>query len=312
MFDTPPTPGAEWRRDPLTHEWRAIVGSRQTRPNLPTSGCPFCVGGLEAPDDYVVRAFANRWPSLVPGEPVALDAAGLPTAARGDCEVVLYAPDHDATLASIGAEGVRRVIDLWAERTTALLARDEVEYVLIFENRGAEVGATQHHPHGQIYAFGQVPPLPAREFAVAAAHGCALCRDAADLGVGGSAHGSPDPYAVTRVGSWSARVPAAMSYPHEVLLTSDRHAAHLADLSGAERDELAAVLVDVLERGDRRFGAPLPYMLWVHPGDHLHLHVVSPFRAAGVQRFIAAGEVGSGTFFNPVAPEALAAELRAL
>jgi UDPglucose--hexose-1-phosphate uridylyltransferase len=75
---------------------------------------------------------------------------------------VLYTSEHDATLASLGVDGVRRVIDLWADRTAALAARDDVDYVLVFENRGAEVGATIEHPHGQIYAYDHVPARPAR------------------------------------------------------------------------------------------------------------------------------------------------------
>ena len=77
------------------------------------------------------------------------------------CEVVLYTPDHDATLWSLGVSGVRKVIDLWAERTTALGRRDDVDFVLVFENRGAQVGATIAHPHGQIYAYDHVPQRPA-------------------------------------------------------------------------------------------------------------------------------------------------------
>ena len=79
------------------------------------------------------------------------------------CEVVLYTSEHDATFWSLGVGGARRVVDLWAERTAALGARDDIAYVLVFENRGAEVGATITHPHGQIYAFDSVPPQPLRE-----------------------------------------------------------------------------------------------------------------------------------------------------
>ena len=171
----------ELRYDALTGEWVAIVGDRQDRPNLPASGCPFCVGGLESPDRYTVRAFPNRWPPLVPGDPIGLQ----PSAAegvfatrppRGAAEVVLYTPEHTGSLATIGIDGVRAVVDLWAARTAALLERPEIAYVLVFENRGAEVGATISHPHGQIYGFPAVPPLPAREAAVAAAsETCPVC-----------------------------------------------------------------------------------------------------------------------------------------
>src|SRR5262249_4939686 len=124
-----------------------VVGSRQTRPNLPDEGCPFCPGGLEAPEHFEVRWFPNRWPSMPDGR----------------CEVVLYTPDHDATFSSLGPAGARKVVALWAKRSAALGARPEIEYVLVFENRGAEVGATIAHPHGQIYAFDFVPELPLRE-----------------------------------------------------------------------------------------------------------------------------------------------------
>ena len=139
------TARTDQRIDPYLGTVVHVVGTRQARPNLPSTGCPFCVGGLEAPEPYEVRWFPNRWPAM-----------------QGDrCEVVLYTPHHDATLSSLGVPGVRKVIDLWAERTTALGQRDDVDFVLVFENRGAEVGATIAHPHGQIYAYDHVPQRPA-------------------------------------------------------------------------------------------------------------------------------------------------------
>src|SRR5882757_3216041 len=174
-----PIPAGELRFDPLTREWVNIVGSRQTRPNLPTSGCPFCVGGLEAPDPYDVRWFANRWPALAPDAPVdfpAAEAAGTTSVpAVGACEVVLFSPDHDESLSTLPLGQVRKVVDLWAERTRELLARPEVEYVHVFENRGREVGATIDHPHGQIYGYPFVPPAPASEVHAGAA--CGVCEE---------------------------------------------------------------------------------------------------------------------------------------
>ncbi|MGZ4388737.1 MAG: galactose-1-phosphate uridylyltransferase, partial [Gaiellaceae bacterium] len=255
---------SEFRYDALTGEWVAISGARQGRPNLPTTDCPFCVGGLEAPEPYEVKAFPNRWPIFSPGEPVELAGERVP--GRGAAEVVLYTPDHDATMASLGVAGVRRVVDLWAERTAALLARPEIEYVLVFENRGAEVGATIPHPHGQIYAFPFVPPLPAREAEVAAARGCALCTAA------------PDELVVYSGGGWRGWVPFASGWPYRALIAPERHVAGLPDLDDAERDGLAAALVDVLGRYDRLFDRPrpFPYMMWIHPGVHLHFHVAPP------------------------------------
>jgi UDPglucose--hexose-1-phosphate uridylyltransferase len=277
---------SELRRDPLTDEWVGIAGARQGRPNRPAAGCPFCVGGLEAPEPYEVKAFENRWPMFAPGAP------------GGASEVVLYSPEHDASLASLGVEHVRRVVDLWAERTEALLERADVEYVLVFENRGQDAGATIPHPHGQIYAFPFVPPTPAREAEVAAREGCVLCRE------------EPGERLVHEGGGWHTWVPFASGYPYGLLLAPTAHVAGLADLDDAGRDGLAAALVDALGRLDRLFDRPFPYMLWIHPGVHLHVHIAPPRRAAETIRYVAAGEVGSGMLMNPVVPEHAAEELR--
>ena len=305
----------EFRRDPLTGDWVTIVGARQHRPNLPTTDCPFCVGGLEAPGPYEVKAFTNRWPAMEPGLPLAPVVGPEPFTsrpARGAAEVVLYAPEHNATMATIGPVGVRRVIDLWAERTAALSARPEIEYVLVFENRGREVGATIDHPHGQIYAFPFVPPEAERELAVA--------REGAALAAVVDAELAAEVRVVNRRGDWVAWVPYASSWPYGVLLAPRTRVPSLMELDDAGRNELAELLVDVLGRYDALFPetAPFPYMLWIHQAPirverdiaHLHVHLAPPRRAPSTLRFVAAGELGSGTFSNPVVPEAAADALR--
>ena len=143
------------RPDELSGARVVVAGSRQHRPNRPGTGaCPFCVGGTEAPEPYDVLAFPNRWPAFPDGR----------------CEVVLYTPDHDASFPDLAGAAARRVVDLWAERTEALGDRPEVDYVLVFENRGEEVGATVAHPHGQIYAYPFVPPRVQQVVRNATAH----------------------------------------------------------------------------------------------------------------------------------------------
>lgn len=280
-----PAPVAELRTDVHTGSQTYIVGSRQARPNLPQTGCPFCPGGREAPEPYDVLWFRNRWPAMPDDR----------------CEVVLYTSEHDATFWSLGTEGARKVVDLWAERTAVLGARDDIAYVLVFENRGAEVGATISHPHGQIYAFDQVPPQPLKE----------LER--------GDAFSDPAGRVVATSPGWQAWVPEAPVFPYALMLVPDEHVPDLPSLASPGRDGLAALLVDVLERLDRVFDAQTPYMLWIHqrpfdggdwPQARLHVEIVSPWRATGVPRFVAAGELGSGLFFNPVSPEAAARSLR--
>jgi UDPglucose--hexose-1-phosphate uridylyltransferase len=285
------------RVDPLTGDRVRIVAGRQARPNLPDDGCPFCPGGLEAPSPYDVLAFANRWPPLP----------------AGHAEILLYTPRHDASFADLDAVEARRVVDLWAERSAALGSLSDVAYVLVFENRGAEVGATISHPHGQVYAFADVPPRPLRELREGDA-GAALGPDASGTRL-----------VATADGGWRAWVPAAPAWPFELVVAPERQLPDLPSLSDVERDGLGRLLVDLVARLDRLFAhtprtaAAMPYMLWFHqrpfddgewPSAWLHAHLAPLLRDAGTARFVAAGELGSGVWFNPVDPDDAARRLR--
>jgi UDPglucose--hexose-1-phosphate uridylyltransferase len=279
---------SDTRIDPYLGTVVHVVGTRQARPNLPSSGCPFCPGGLEAPDPYDVRWFANRWPAMHPER----------------CEVVLYTPEHDATFSSLGVEGASKVIDLWKKRFVGLGSRDDVDYVLIFENRGPEVGATIAHPHGQIYAYDHVPERPRRLLD-------AGWRPELD---------APERF-VAAHGDWVASVPVAAAFPIALSLAPRTRVPDLAALDSTARCNLALLLVDVLARLDRLYDRPLPYMMWFNqrptdgaewPEAWLNIEIVSPWRSAGTQRFIAAAEVACNEYFNPVIPEVLAEQLRAL
>ena len=281
---------APYRVDPLTGDVVRIVAERQARPNLPSSACPFCPGGTEAPEPYQVHWFTNRWPAM-PGDV---------------CEVVLYSPDHAASFASLGVEQATAVVDLWARRSAALGSRPGIDYVLVFENRGAEVGATISHPHGQIYGFDVVPP-PAR---------AELDRPTAADGLGPRAPGGRE---VSRSGSWRAWVPWAAGWPYSLLVAPETAVPDLPSLDADGRRHLATVLVDALGRLDRLFAAPMPYLLWFHqrpfdggawPDAWLHAHIAPLLRGPATPRFVASGELGSGILFNPVDPDDAAEALR--
>jgi UDPglucose--hexose-1-phosphate uridylyltransferase len=280
------------RVDALTGNIVIINANRQKRPNLPSTGCPFCPGGVEAPEPYDTRWFKNRWPQLPDGK----------------AEVLLYSPIHDASFASLGVDGVRKVIEMWNDRFLELGSRSDVAYVLEFENRGAEVGATIAHPHGQIYAFDTVPPFPAHELNQAT---CAICEELGTEGPSGELN-------VASHHDWVAWVPSAAIWPYELRIAPRGHVGDIPE-ARATWDGFAEVLVDALSRLDRLFDAPMPYMLWIHqkptdggewPMAHMHVHVTPLLRAPGVQRFVASAEQGAGVYLNPVPPEIAAENLR--
>ena len=265
-----------------------VVADRQNRPNLPIAGCPFCVGGLEAPEPYSVRSFPNRWPALE----------------EGYCEVVLYSPNHEATFGTLTADEALSVVNLWAQRTQALREMPNGEYVIVFENRGAEIGATISHPHGQIYAFDHVPPRPARMIAA-----------------GWEPVVASAEHVILEVDGWRVFSEYAAVYPVSIRIAPIHRIADLADMNAVDRAVLAATLVRVFAALDSLFDAPLPYMMWINqaprtrddwPDAWFNIEIVSPWRAQGLPRFIAGVEVASGEFFNPVDPADVAARLRAL
>jgi UDPglucose--hexose-1-phosphate uridylyltransferase len=279
---------ADLRIDPLTGGSVVVTPWRQQRPNLPEGPCPFCPGGLEAPEPYDVRYITNRW-------------AALPD---GRHEVVLHGPDHKASFPVLGEERSAQVVELWSARTAALGSRADVAYVFVFENRGRLIGATIEHPHSQIMAFGTIPPIPAAELSASTCH---LCPESAD------------DLLVTRRAGWRAAVPWAPSWPYELLIWPGRHVADLPAAGPRLRRGLAVILVDVLTRLERLLGPDVPYMLWVHqrpndgadwPAAHLHLHLAPALRAPGTCRHLASAELGAGVFFDPVDPRQAAAEWR--
>jgi UDPglucose--hexose-1-phosphate uridylyltransferase len=275
------------RIDPHSGARVHIVAARQHRPNLPSSDCPFCVGGLESPKPYEVKSFANRWPALE----------------TGACEVVLYSSQHDATISSLGSSGIRKVIDLWAERTTQLQQQSDVDFVLIFENRGAEVGATISHPHGQIYAFDHVPR-----------------RQHSILETQWKPDTQPADRLVINSDHFSTYAKYAAIHPVSLVVAPHKQISLLSQLNDALRDDLASVLHKTFVALDQLFDGPLPYMMWItqasakaqYENVWLHIEIVSPWRAKGVQRFIAAAEVSTEEYFNPVDPADIAQRLRNL
>lgn len=270
-----------------------VVASRQNRPNLPSTGCPFCVGGLEAPDSYTVKVIPNRWPPMPDSR----------------CDVVLYSSQHEARLSTLTSDNMAELVDMWAQRTEELGRRDDVDFVLVFENCGREVGATIDHPHGQIYAFDHVPERPRRRLA---------------------AGWKPDPTTdrlIVEHEGWAATVPFASPYPLAIEIAPAECIPDLPSTTSTQRRAFAAILQDVLRRIERMNGEPTPTMMWFNQRPTVdarrardiegcddawfNVEIVSPWRAPRIMRYIAAAEVATNEYFVPVVPEELAARLRA-
>jgi UDPglucose--hexose-1-phosphate uridylyltransferase len=276
----------EFRFDPFTQTYVHIVADRQNRPNLPSTGCPFCVGGLEAPEPYSVRSFPNRWPALE----------------AGYCEVVLYSPQHDARLATLSVDNINALVSEWAERTTALQALPDGECIVIFENNGAEIGATIPHPHGQMYAFDHVPQ-----------------RIATQLKNNWSPDSNPGDRLILEENGWRIWTEFAAVHPVSIRIAPIDQIADLPSLDANQRAALAPILHRVFAALDALFEDLPPYMMWWNqaprsrnewPDAWLNMEIISPWRANGVPRYIAGVEVATGEYFNPVNPADVARRMR--
>jgi UDPglucose--hexose-1-phosphate uridylyltransferase len=299
---------SELRWHPLLREWVTVAPWRQDRTyHPPAEFCPLCPTRPGQPEtevpepDYHIAVFENRFPSY--------------SGDGGRAEVVCYTPVHDSSLGAQPVERVRDLVEVWADRTRELAGLPSVRYVFVFENRGEEIGVTLHHPHGQVYAYPFIPPVLERELAASAEHrrrtgGCLYCEVLA-----GEAGGER---VVSRDGRWIAFVPTFNRWPYEVHLAPAAHVGLLGELDDPQAWSLAAVLKDVLERYDRLFDRPLPYVMAMHqrpPGagfDHHHLHVelYPPNRTADKLKYLAGSELGAGAFILDVRAEDAARELR--
>jgi UDPglucose--hexose-1-phosphate uridylyltransferase len=301
---------SELRWNPLLREWVTVAPWRQDRTyHPPPRHCPLCPTRPGQPEteipepDYHIAVFENRFPSY--------------TGDEGRCEVVCYTSQHDSSLGALPVEHVRDLVEVWRDRVEELSRLPGVRYVYVFENRGEVIGVTLSHPHGQIYAYPFVPPHVQRELASSAAHWrrtgrCLYCDVLA--GESGSER------VVTGDDQWLAFVPAFARWPYELHLAPRAHTGGLAELTEAQVDSLACLLKDVLQRYDRLFDRPLPYVMAMHQRPvgrghrhyHLHIEFYPPNRTADKLKYLAGSELGAGAFILDARAEDTARTLREL
>lgn len=309
---------SEIRRDPLLGDRVAVASHRQGRTyHPPADECPLCPTEgerlSEIPDSrYDVVVFENRFPSLA-GD-------------SGRCEVVCFTSDHDASFADLTEEQARLVLEAWTDRTSELSHLPSVEQVFCFENRGAEIGVTLGHPHGQIYAYPFTTPRTALMLRSIAAHkeaagGENLFDAVLEQELAGER-------VVLEGEHWVAFVPYAAHWPYEVHLYPKRRVPDLLALDEAARTEFPQVYLELLRRFDRIFGEgepPTPYIAAWHQAPFgpleefdgvtrddfaLHLELFTIRRTSGKLKFLAGSESGMNVFINDVPPERAAERLR--
>jgi UDPglucose--hexose-1-phosphate uridylyltransferase len=322
-------PALHLRRNPLTRALVAVSPARNTRPQTagaggqPTAACPLCVGGPEVPFPYEAAVFDNRFPTLLPDPPEPPERlAGETAPALGACEVVLYTPTHTGSLATLSARELARVIAIWTDRSEELCSDPRFPYVLVFENRGEDVGATLSHPHGQIYALGHLPPFVLPRVAALDDHRllidtCLTCEVvASDLAAADRQVVAND--------SFTVAVPFAPDWPLEIHVRAKRHGARrLPDLTAPERRDLATALRAVVHRYDALYEVPLAYLMVCQqapdrpldgrPVDdwHLSFEFLPPNRSPHKLKVRASVETAAGLFINDTLPEATAGLLAA-
>jgi UDPglucose--hexose-1-phosphate uridylyltransferase len=320
------------RLDRLLGEWVVIASHRQDRTFQPDpSHCPLCpstadrLTEIPAPD-YEVVVFENRFPTLGAQGPDLEDPDNLLEArpAGGRCEVVCFSPRHDASFADLTPDHAATVMAAWVDRSIELAAMPGVEQVYCFENRGAEIGVTLSHPHGQIYAYPYVTPRTDRMLQSCTNYrnrtGRNLFDDLLDAEHAAHAEHADAGRIVLQGRHWTAFVPYAAHWPYEVHLYPRQRVPDLASLSETARAEFYELYLDLLRRFDRLFGSPAPYISAWHqaPVRHgrdefaLHLELFTIRRAPGKLKYLAGSESGMGAFANDVVPEAAAERLRQL
>ena len=327
-----------FRWHPLRGEWVAYAAYRQNRTfQPPPEYNPLAVtvdpaAPTELPaGDYDIAVFENRFPAMsaggtavsAGGAVLQSDHAGDPTAplpaAGGRCEVVVFTQDPSTALAQLPLTQIELLLAVWGDRTERARQRGDIAYVLPFENRGVEVGVTLHHPHGQIYAYPFVPPVPAamlrQEARFYEAHGTSLLVDMA-------ARELADPVRVLYQGPHAiAFVPACARYPYEVWVMPITPVAGFANLDDAQRADLARALKTVLRKFDGLWDRPFPYLMaWYqapldgkpHPECQLHAEFYPPYRTRDRLKYLAGTEIAAGMFAMDALPEDKAAELQAV
>jgi len=331
--------GWEERWHPLREEWIIVAAHRQNRPWIGEMvvaaqpekpaydpGCYLCPGnarvsGQHNPDYGGVYVFDNDHPCVGPDapEPAAHPPLYRTRRAEGIARVICYSPRHDLTLAEMPVATINEVVGVWQQQTVDLGGRTGVNHLLIFENKGEVVGVSNPHPHGQIYATNFVFKTIETELAAMRSYVNLNGRNLfADIIAAEQSDGRrilfEDEHSI-------AFVPYFARYAYEVYVAPKRSVPHVSALNTTEVESLAHAIKAVTVRFDNLWRMSFPYVMPLHQaptdgGDYSAFHFFiafhPPLRRPDTLKYLAGPEIGGGNFLSDTAPEAKAAELRAV
>ncbi len=324
--DEPVQANPHLRWHPLRGEWVAYASHRQGRtfmpppeynPLAPTKDEKF---PTELPQgEYDIAVFDNRFPSMtIAANNAPIDLVDT-APANGACEVVVFTQNPNESLGSLSIDRLELLFQVWSDRTRVLTENSPIQYVLPFENRGVEMGVTLSHPHGQIYAYPFVPPVPERmqkcQQAYYQQHQSSLLADLIQKEI-------QEQRRIIYQDEWAiAFVPVCARYPYEVWLAPIQSVSTFIELSELQRHALAKALKVVTLKYDGLWQRPFPYLMaWFqaplnsqpHPEFHLHAEFYPPYRNKERLKYLAGTELAAGMFANDALPEEKAQELQAV
>lgn len=306
--------GGELRFHPLRGEWNVYAAHRQNRTFKPNASAdplaPTRPGGpaTEIPfADFELAIFDNKFSAFHPHAPLPPALPGIESeGATGKCEVVVYTPQAEGSLHTIGQDRRQLLVAAWIDRYQMLFDQG-CNYVLPFENRGDEVGTTLHHPHGQIYGFGKIPLV--QQAAIKAFE--------AGYDLGAEIRHAMPKSGLDRINGMVAFCPRFARFPYEVWIAPEALRAGPWDCNEGELSGLAHLIGDVTRRYDAFFGRPTPTMFALHSaprggseGYHFTAQFYPLLRGADRVKYLASVEQHTGVFTVDVMPESAAAALR--
>ena len=309
-----PISNPHMRWNPSRQEWVTYSANREQRTSFPPKKyCPLCPSGnlnypTEIPfNNFEIAVFPNRWSSFNTHNN-SYNLTGIETkTANGQCEIIVYSANHKDTIAEMPLDRIKLLVQTWNDRYTELLKREDINYVLPFENRGKECGVTLHHPHGQIYCYPFIPPVIEKEIA-------AFKKENFILSMMKSLENK---YFVYQDENIIAAVPPFARYAYEVWIIPKKRVAGPWEFNQQEIESFSICLQKVVKGYDSFLNRKCPFIMGLHAAPnldnnlfHFHVEFYPPLRSGDKPKILAGSESMGGVFVMDVLPEESALILR--